>query len=47
MDAAEIENEEQNDQQKQPKVLTAKVRKISGSLLNSVDLLFGFVNFFS
>ena len=29
MDATEIENEEQNDQQKQPRVLTAKVHKIS------------------
>ena len=29
MDATEIDNEEQNDQQKQLQVLTAKVRKIS------------------
>ena len=29
MDATEVENEEQNDQQKQPQVLTAKVREIS------------------
>lgn len=37
MDATEIENEEQNDQPKQPKVLTAKVRKIG--TLGGVDLL--------
>ena len=34
MDATEIDNEEQNDQLKQQKVLTAKVRRISQLLLN-------------
>ena len=43
MDATEIENDEQNDQQKQPQVLTAKVREIStlaSSFLSHVIKLF-------
>ena len=40
MDATEIENEDQNDQQKQPKILTAKVRMISINLPRSREILF-------